>query len=196
MPKRVVEITQEDVNNCDVKISLVDGQELRFERKGILSKQESRINILVLKDKGKRKVTFGWKWFYILLVVCLLLLPKSLYLLFIPGSYLELAFYGGLMVCMYCLFMIWETTTFRQVFCARNTNIPVFEMAIGKPTKKIFSRFVNELEESIQNYRKQADVPGYKQIKGEIKTLRRLSEQGVVSTQDYERAKKSLLKQF
>lgn len=62
MAKDVLTINQTDVDGADIKISLVNKQELRVERKKTFSTEEYRINLLVLNNKSKQKITFGWKW--------------------------------------------------------------------------------------------------------------------------------------
>lgn len=196
MAKDILTITQCDVNGADVKIALVDNQELRIERKKAFSTDEYRINVLVLNDKSKRKITFGWKWFIAGLITCLLLIPKSIHMLIIPSLYIDVAFYAGIILSIYCFFMAWETTRFRQFFYSLSTNVPIVELAVGKPTAKEFEEFVKKTEESIQTYREEMDLDPYKQRKGEIKTLRRLNEMGIISEPDYEDSKSVLLSQM
>lgn len=196
MSKDVLTITQTDVNGADITISLVNNQELRIERKKSFSTDEFRINILVLNDRSKRKITFGWKWFLAGVITSLLLIPKSLHLLIFPELYIDIVFYAGIIICIYCFFMTWETTTLRQYFYSHSTNIPIVELAIGKPSKKEFDYFLKKTEKSIQAYREQMDIDPNKQITGEIKTLRRLNEIGIISEPDYENSKSVLLNQM
>ena len=196
MAKDVLTITQNDVNGADIKIALVNQQELRVKRKKPFSTKEYRINVLVLNDKSKRKISFGWKWFLAGIVTSLLLLPKSIHLLIIPNLYLDLAFYAGLIISIYCFFMAWETTTLRQFFYSHSTNIPIIELAVGKPSRNEFDAFLKKTEESIWAYREKMDINPNKQLTGEIKTLRRLNEIGIISEPDYENSKSVLLNQM
>ena len=100
--KRYFSITQKDVSDADLYVELVNGQELRIKRKGILSTLDYRINILILKDQSSLKFTFGWRWFLAGVVVCLLLLPNNWRLLIVPELYLDVAFYAGIIICIYC----------------------------------------------------------------------------------------------
>lgn len=196
MKKDILSITQNDVNNSDIKISLVNKQELRIKRKKPFSTEEYRINVLVLNDKSRRKISFGWKWFIAGIVTCLLLIPKSIHLLIIPSLYLDVAFYAGLIISIYCFFMAWETTTLRQIFYSFSTNVPIVELAVGKPSKNEFDAFLKTTEESIRAYREKMVIDPNKQVTGEIKTLRRLNEMGVISEPDYENSKSVLLNQM
>jgi hypothetical protein len=196
MTNEVLTITQPDVNGADVKIELVDGQELRVKRKKKFSTDEYRVNILVLNDKSEQKINFGWKWFLAGIIASMLLIPKIIGLFATPSLYLEIAFYAGIILTLYCFFMAWETTSLRQVFYSFSTNVPIVELAIGKPSTKEFHTFLKKTEERIRSYREEMNIEPNKQLAGEIKTLRRLRELGVVSEPDYENSKSVLLNQM
>jgi len=196
MDKDVLTINQNDVDSTHIKISLVNNQELRVVRKKHFSTEEYRVNILVLNEKSKRIISFGWKWFLAGLITSLLLLPKSIHLSLMPGLYLEIAFYAGLIISIYCFYMTWETTTLRQLFYSHSTNIPIVELAVDKPSKSEFDAFLKKTEESIKTYREKMNIDPNRQLTGEIKTLRRLNKIGVISNPDYESSKSVLLSQM
>jgi hypothetical protein len=196
MTNEALTITQPDVNGADVKIDLIDGQELRVKRKKSFSTDEYRVNILVLNDKSEKKIKFGWKWLLSGIIASMLLIPKSIGLLATPNLYLEIAFYSGIIISLYCFFMAWETTSLRQIFYSYSTNIPIIELAVGKPSTKEFNTFLKKTEERIRAYREEMNIEPNKQLTGEIKTLRRLRELGVVSEPDYENSKSVLLNQM
>ena len=110
MSTDVLTISQTDVNNANIKISLVNKQELRIKRKKTFSTDEYRISILVLNEKSRRKITFGWKWFLAGITTMLLLIPKGLHLPVFPELYIKVAFYAGISISIYCFFMAWKTT--------------------------------------------------------------------------------------
>ena len=69
-------------------------------------------------------------------------------------------------------------------------------MAVGKPTKKEFDIFVKAIDNGIRTHREEMNVEPNKQLTGEIKTLRRLNEIGIISEPDYENSKSVLLSQM
>jgi hypothetical protein len=196
MANEALTITQSDVNGADLKIELVDGQELRVKRKKNFSTDEYRINILVLNDKSEQKINFGWKWFLAGIIASMLLIPKSISLFATPSLYLEIAFYAGIILTLYCFFMAWKTTSLRQIFYSFSTSVPIVELTVGKPSTKEFHAFLRKTEERIRAYREEMNIEPNKQLAGEIKTLRRLRELGVVSEPDYENSKSVLLNQM
>ena len=125
------------------------------------------------------------------MVLCLNFLPM-------PGEsmlYLASVYAVGLGVAAGCFYKAWKGTSQKQVFHSRGANVPLIELAINNPSKKIFDDFVGKVEELIQSSREGLVISSNNQLAGEMKMLRRLSEDGVLSASVYKKAKDGLLKQ-
>ena len=90
----------------------------------------------------------------------------------------------------------WKHSSRKQIFYSRNANIPIIELSVGKPTKSSFYDFVNKIEQRIKKFRDHMDIAEDKQLIGEMKMLRRLSDDGIISNTLYEAAKSKLFKGF
>ena len=60
----------------------------------------------------------------------------------------------------------------------------------------MLSDFITAIEKRIKKFRSHMDVSDEKQLTGEMKMLRRLSDAGVISKKDYEKAKAKLFSGF
>ena len=74
--------------------------------------------------------------------------------------------------------------------------MPIVILCVGKPSKKSFSSFIEKIEKRIKKFREHMALDTEKQLTGEMKMLRRLSEDGVISTRAYEDAKAKLFSGF
>ena len=193
-------LKQRDPLGFDVLVKLIDGRELQFIRKGKNIDQNYSVDILSLQDKSKKTLFIGWKW----LINCFIFFTATLLLLkFLPdyldknkNIYLAVILYVGLLGCIVSLIKFWKNTSLKQIFYSRNAHVPIIILSAGKPSKKIFSSFIRALETRITKFRSHMDVDEDKQLTGEIKMLRRLSDDGVIAKKDYEKAKAKLFSGF
>ena len=196
MAEDVVVLQQEGVSGHDLRIELVDGKELHVERKGNRSRQEYRVNILVLADKSKLQIRFAWPWFAVAIIIILLHLPGS------PVSRIDSSFTLGMLQFIsiiaipVCLYMTWKKTVLRQIFYSRSAHFPLIRFAPNKPSKQVVDAFIRQVEERIQSYRKFMNLTANDQLAGEMRTLRRLRDEGIVGKRAYNNVKARLFKQF
>lgn len=192
----VAVLKQEDVGGHDLLIRLVDGKELRVERKGGRSKQEYGISVLVLADKSKLQIRFPWPWFAAGIITLLLLLPGSLVSMTGSSLFIGLSQFLGIIIIPTCIYMVWKKTVIRQVFCSRSEHYPLIRFAPNKPSKPEVDAFIKKVEEAMQSYRKFMNLSANDQLAGEMRTLRRLRDEGIVSKRAYNKVKDDLFQKF
>lgn len=200
MAEKELVLNQKDPLGFDVKVKLVDGRELQYFKKGKNINQSYSIDILSLQDKSKKVFVIAWKplftSFIIFSVTLLLLKFLPAYLAENKNMYLAAILVVGLIVSFIFLMKFWKNTTLMQIFYSRNARVPIIILRAGKPSKKYFSSFIASLEKRISQFRSHMEVDEDKQLTGEIKMLRRLSDDGIVSKKDYEKAKSKLFSGF
>lgn len=193
-------LKQKHKSGIDFQIRLVDGRELQVVTKRKKSKQSYSIDVLSLQDKSKRIFSIAWKWliasisFFLIMLLLLKILPgflgenKNLYL----GLILLIGTVGSLT----CFIKFLKNTSRQQIFYSRNAHVPLISLNVNNPSQKIFTDFVDAIENRIKKFRSHMDVSEEKQLTGEMKMLRRLCDSGIVSNKEYEIAKAKLFSGF
>jgi len=192
-----IAIHQQWAPGFGVKIKLLNGRELHVEKKAKPHRTKYIIDLLALEETSQQKMILGWKWFIAGLAA---VLSIALCLRFLPMLdesmlYMVLVYIVGLAVSAGCFLKAYKGTSRKQIFHSRSANIPLIELAINNPSKKAFSEFINKVEEHIQSSREGLVISTNNQLAGEMKMLRRLSEEGVLSASAYKKAKAGLLNQ-
>ncbi len=193
-------LNQRNVLGFDIQIKLVDGRELQVFKKGQKSKQTYSVDILSLQDKSKKMFFIAWKWlmasiaFTVLMLFLLKMLPG--YLAEDKNIYLAIVLLVGTVGSFICFVQFWKNTSKKQIFYSRNAQVPIIILNVGKPSKKNFSSFIEAVEKRIKKFRNHMNLAEEKQLTGEMKMLRRLSDTGVISKKDYENAKAKLFSGF
>jgi len=195
MANDFIEIHQQWAPGLGVKVKLLNGRELHVEKKVKPHRTKYIIDLLALEETSQQKTILGWKWFVAGLTA---ILSMALCLSFLPMLdesmlYMALIYIVGLAGSAGCFLKAYKGTSRKQIFHSRSANIPLIELAINKPSKKVFNDFVNNLEALIQSSREGLVISTNNQLAGEMKMLRRLSEEGVLSVSAYKKAKTGLL---
>ena len=184
----------------DIQVKLVDGRELQVLNKGKKTRKSYSVDILSLQDKSKKVFFIAWKW----LLACISFLLVTLSLLkFLPpylstnkDLYLGLILLIGAAGMIFTFVKFWKFTSRKQIFYSRNAQVPIVILCVGKPSKKTFSNFIDTIEKRIKKFRSHMNIDEEKQLTGEMKMLRRLSDDGVISKKEYEVAKSKLFSGF
>ena len=204
MVEKEVVLSQRDSHGFVIQIKLIDGRELHVQKTGKRKDLSYSVDILSLQDKSKRVFSIAWKWLiasfsvFIIMLLLLTFLPQ-----YIPqhletnrNLYLGVTLIAGVIGTLFCFIMFWKRTSRKQVFYSRNGRVPIIEFIIGKPSKKAFTYFIDKVENRIKKFREHMNLPADKQLTGEMKMLRRLTEEGVIRKAHYEKAKAKLLGGF
>jgi len=200
MAENEVVLKQRNSLGFDIQIKLVDGRELQVVSKGKKIKQTYSVDILSLQDKSKKIFFIAWKWLLagISLFLFTLLMLKVLpsYLAENKNLYLGIILFTGVLGGVLCFVQFWKHTSKKQIFYSRNAHVPIIELNAGKPSKESFFAFINAIEQRIKKFRDHMNIAEDKQLIGEMKMLRRLSDDGVISKKEYENAKAKLFSGF
>jgi hypothetical protein len=193
-----IEINQEWGKGAGIKVNLQKGRELHVEKICRGHNTKYIIDLLALEDASKKKTILGWKWFVAGLAAIFLMFACLHFLPMIKEStfYLAATYIVGLGLGLGCFFMAYKGTSRKQIFHSRNANVPLVELAINNPSKNEFSAFIKIVEKFIQSSREGLNMSMNNQLAGEMKMLRRLSEEGVLNASIYKKAKAGLLKQY
>lgn len=153
-------------------------------------------SVLALMDRGKRIYTFRKRWLYlgILTILAMSFLPQlEMRLGFNIHTNSKYIFAG--LFCLSLLFLLLLARSFKRhyVYLSIHTRLPIVEMWVNNPNRKEFINFIHELEKAIQSHKAKMQIPFNRQLAGEMRTLRRVSEAGVISPSVYQAAKAKLL---
>lgn len=200
MAESEIVFRQRNTVGFDVQVKLVDGRELQVLNKGKKSEQAYSVDILSLQDKSKKIFSIAWKWLIasisFLVVTLLLLKMLPAYLDTNKNLYLGIILLVGFTGTIFGFIKFWKLTSQKQIFYSRNAHVPIVTLCTGKPSKKTFSSFIELIEKRIKKFRNHMDIDNDKQLTGEMKMLRRLSDDGIISKKDYEKAKSKLFSGF
>lgn len=200
MAENELVLKQRNALGFDLQIKLIDGRELQVLNRGKRTEQRYSVDILSLQDKSKKSLTIAWKWltasiaFFLIMLLLLKIMPD--YLSLNKNIYLSIILLAGSIGSIMCFIQFWKHTSIKQTFYSRNAHVPIITLSAGKPCKKSFSSFIDVIEKRIKKFRSHMDVDDDKQLTGEMKMLRRLSDEGVISKNEYEKAKSKLLSGF
>lgn len=193
-------LKQRNVSGCNIQIKLVDGRELQVLSKGKKSEKSYSVDILSLQDESKKVVLIEWKWllysigFFLIMLLLLKVLPS--FLNTDKNLYLGIVLATGVIGSLVSFILFLRKSSKKQVFYSRNANVPIVKLASGNPSKTKLSDFVANVEKRIKKFRSHMDIDEEKQLTGEMKMLRRLSDEGIISKKDYENAKTKLFSGF
>lgn len=200
MAANEISIKQRNSLGTEIQIKLVDGRELQVLTKEKKSNNTYSVDILSLQDKSKKSIFIAWKWlitgiiFSLLTLLLLKVLPS--YLSENKNLYLGIILLSGTLGTILSFVQFWKHTSIKVIFYSRNAHVPIIKLYAGKPSKEILSSFIQTIEQRIKKVHEHMEIPEDKQLVGEIKMLRRLSDGDVISKKDYESAKSKLFSGF
>ena len=200
MAENEVSLKQQSPEGFDLHIKLVNGRELIVASKNKKVKQVYSVDIISLKENSKKILCVSWKWLlasmsiYVLMLILLKFLP--FYLVENKDMYLAVVLLIGVLGTIACLSRFFIKTSYLQIFSSRNADVPIVILSVNKPNKKIFSSFVKSVEKYIGMAQEKHKMSEEKQLAGEMKMLRRLSDETVISKKAYESAKNKLFSGF
>lgn len=153
------------------------------------------VPMLALAEKSKPRLHIAWAWLW--LAVCgVLAIPIYLYLKSMLGlktSSYDFVIIAGLTVAALIGFVMLAVNFSRKrVFFTAYSKVPLFDILIGKPDYHGYKQFLHVLEGCLQKTRAFWDLKVEQQIAGEMRMLRRLASEGVISQKVYEQAKDKL----
>ena len=196
MPKEINATLQQQGQLGQVReYQIVNGKELRIIQ-GMGAKQRVYlVHLLALADKSRVRFNIAWGWFY-LAMFCLAglviyLLAKSLFA--INSGITDIAIIAAFILGIVLgLILVMANLSRVRVFYSRHSSIPLFDLYISKPNQQAYKAFLHNLNSHIEKTRSFWKLKLDQQIAGEVRMLRRLASDGVISQRDYDRAKDRL----
>ena len=200
MAENDISLKQRNARGLDISIKLFDGRELQVVSKLKKSQKSYSVDILSLQDKSKQSIFIAWKW----LVISIIFIAVTLSLLKIlpaylgdnKNLYLGIILFSGFLGVLLSWIQFWKCSVIKQIFMSQNAGVPIIELIVNKPSKEQFLSFIDYVEHRIKEYRLHMNIAEDKQLIGEMKMLRRLSDTGVISKKSYESAKSKLFSGF
>jgi hypothetical protein len=189
----ITQLSQQGIFAPPIQFTLLRGRELEIARRVGRSRQVYKIDLLALRNPSEKIVTIAWKWWLASLgtflgTVLLVLLLNSLQL----GGYAWLVGGIGTISSLVLVFVSWKKGTREQVFYSRHSSIPLVTLRLGSPSKNEFRNFVDLIEAQIKAVNDKFKLTRDQELAGEMRTLRRLSEDGVISMEEYQNSKEVL----
>lgn len=176
-----------------IHFNLLRGRELEIACHNGRNKQIYKIDLLALRAPSERLVSIAWKWWLISLggfvTTVILVLLLAYFQLGISAVIVALL---GVMGSTALAALAWKKGTRKQVFYSRHSNVPLVSLHLGVPNKAEFQKFVSQMEEQIEALQQQFNLSRDQELAGELRTLRRLSSDGVISMDEYENSKEVL----
>ncbi len=80
-----------------------------------------------------------------------------------------------------------------KVFVSRHSKVPLVRFYNGLPNKKVFKQFIKVVQTEGQRRFEHLKLNLQQQRAGELKTIRRVLEQGGITAKQYDHAKNKLL---
>jgi hypothetical protein len=174
---------------------IINGRNIRI---AIGSKSKHKIfnvPMLALADKSKPRLHIAWAWLWLALSG-LLAIPLYLAItnwLGLSTRIVDFAIIAGLAVAaLIGIVMLGMNFSRKRVFFTAYSKVPLFDILIGKPDQQSYKQFLTTLETYLQKTRSEWNLRSEQQIAGEVRMLRRLANEGVISQKVYETAKDKL----
>jgi hypothetical protein len=177
------------------ELQIVDGKEIRINIGNPPRQRTYSVQLLALADKSLIRLHIAWGWLGLFLVSVVALVG---YWLSRSAFGFSLAAYEFSYVAGFSLAAILAIAMFilklsrKRVFVSRLAKVKLFEVLIGNPNNRAYKSFLDQINHSLKEARQFWNLKQEHQVAGEMRMLRRLSEEGVIKQADYEKAKKYL----
>ncbi len=111
----------------------------------------------------------------------------------LPAAYKSWLIAAAIISTLVSLIIFMVFTRHDRVFVSRHSKVPLIHFYNGLPNKKIFKQFIKFVQAESQQRFDHLKLNLQQQCAGELKTIRRVLEQGIITTRQYDRAKNKLL---
>ncbi len=177
------------------QFQIVNGKEIRISINSKPKPQTYAVHLLALADKGYLRLHIAWRWLVLLIVSAFILagyyLGKAIWG-YSLSSY-EFSFVAGVSLTgLLALILFILNISRKRVFVSRYAKVSLFEILISNPDYRSYKSFIDSLSGYLQKARRFWDLKPEHQIAGEMRMLRRLASQGVITQGVYNQAKDKL----
>ncbi|MCW9024201.1 MAG: hypothetical protein OQK73_05920 [Gammaproteobacteria bacterium] len=156
------------------------------------------IDLLALDPTGKRQIHFAWSWLIAAGIVGGLAFVLGVLQGWLEDTTLQQGLQAlaalGAISTIALLFFFFTRSSFERVYTAYYSDIPLVRLLNNLPDKEQFKQFTEQLESLITQLHEHHNMSVETQLAGEMKMLRRLVKEKIVSTDVYEKAKNELFR--
>lgn len=173
-----------------------DSNTLLVTLKKLKKRREYLIDLAAIDPNDKTRFVFAKKpliafiiffnislVFYLTPLLSMLKLPN-------PDWYVS----GSVILSLISLIVFISMTRLERFFISRHSKIPLLQFYNGLPNKKDFKKFTQYIQAQSKKRFEHLNLDLQQQYAGELKTLRRVHDEGAITVYQYEKAKKKLLK--
>lgn len=155
-----------------------------------------RLDLLALNPVGQRRIRLAKHWLMASVAAGVLALLMAL----IQSLLQDRSWQQGMqamallltVVTFVLLFFFFYRSKFEWVYMTRHSGIALVRFFNHRPDKSQFKQYIEQLELLIQQLQQTHKLPFEKQLAGEMKMLRRLAQEKILTTTQYEQAKGKL----
>ncbi|MBI1422539.1 MAG: hypothetical protein GC149_03660 [Gammaproteobacteria bacterium] len=174
---------------------IVKGRHIRIAIGSKTKHKIFNVPMLALAEKSKLRLHIAWAWLWLaacgLVAIPVYLLIKSG--LGLNARILDFVILAALVAAaLVGLVMLARNFARKRVFFTAYSKVPLFDILISKPDHQSYKDFLDILESYLHQNRSEWNLKTDQQIAGEIRMLRRLAGEGVISQKVYEAAKDRL----
>ena len=191
-----MDIKQKNIFGMQRKIELKDKRCLVIHEGMGRTLKHYQVDLLAFANQSRLKLVMARHW----LVACLLslMLLGMVHGLVAPfmdiAAMLTIINLSGIALAVLFLVLFVFSLRVERVFVSRYAKVPLLSVFVAKPTWKRYRTFIAELEKRITKLTASVNLSDARQRAGELKTIRRLVDENILSRSDYEKAKPLLLR--
>lgn len=161
------------------------------------SNAATRINLTFLNPEPIRQKFFAWNWLYAAMVACLL----GVQLIYF-GEFSDFDMAHPYMLPIGTVLVV-AGLLLTQVFYYRTQDKMIYKSLVGqvplievfyRPEQSVYRVFTGVLKLHIVQAQQRSGLNMKHRLRGELSDLRRLSEEGVITNEDYEQARALIFK--
>ena len=173
--------------------TLLRGRELEISQSLGRKKQMYKIDLLALRTPSEKMVRIAWRWWLASLGCLLLTILLAMLFSYLDMQVISLSLCGvGFLTGSILAILAWKKGDRKQVFYTQHSNLPLVSLYLGSPNKKECQAFIDEIEKNIESVKTEFKLTRDQELAGELRTLRRLSNDGIISLGEYEQSKEVL----
>ncbi len=172
-----------------------DKSTLNVISKTLNNHKEYLIDIVAIDPKLRSHFIFAKKPLisFIIFINLSLIFYLTPALNFLPATYKNWVVAVAIILALTSLIIFMVFTRHDRVFVSRHSKVPLIRFYNNLPSKQEFKQFIQAIQTASQQRFDHLGLNLQQQRAGELKTIRRVQEQGGITTGQYNRAKNKLL---
>lgn len=186
---------QDDIFNRKRVFGIIKGRYLEVIHSDKKKKQTYCLDLLAISPESEHTSTYSWPWL-IVAIFSLAITAAISIMSFIGVNIGPWGYLAGVLSCYLAVglvVMFFHVSQKYEVFRSQFGRVPLVEILHNNPDESGYGIFAEQLKQSIMKSVAAADIKEEIHRAGEIRMLRRLNEEGVISREDYSRAKQNIL---